>query len=240
MNNIFILIPAYNVSPYLEAVIAKIPKRIIGQKPRIVIIDDKSTDSTLAVAKNLAKRFLNIEVIEKRRHEGYAMAQKTGIRYALKHKADVVVILHGDGQYAPKELPQLAGPIVKGTADVVLGSRILGGEARRRMPLVRYCANRILTTIENWAFDLHFAEYHSGYMAYSRQALETIPFMMMRDSFHFDGEMLMVGAKLGLRVKEVPISTHFEGQKSNLNPFRYLLDIAAIIYKYIRGGYGFS
>lgn len=241
MKKIYILIPAYNVSSQIENVVNRIPKKIWKKISRVVVINDNSTDNTANIIKKLSRRYHKICLIDKQKNEGYAKAQKAGFKYALKNKADIVALLHGDGQYAPEELPKLFKPLENDEADIVQGSRILGrGALKGRMPLYKYVANRILSKIGNWVYGLNITEYHSGYMLYSRKALKKIPFSKLSNSFHFDGEMIFMGHKMGLRFKELPIPTCYTGEKSNLKPIRYGFQVLKIMWDYKRGKYDFK
>lgn len=241
MKSFFIVVPAYNASLFIENVIHRIPKVIWNKNPQIVIINDCSTDNTLTIIKKISRRYKNIHVLNKKKNEGYAKAQKTGFTYALKNGADIVVLLHSDGQYAPEEMPRLIQPIEKGQADVVQGSRILGGSALKgHMPLYKYIANRILSKLENWVCGTNISEFHSGYMLYSRNALEIIPFTKLSNTFHFDGEMVFMTHQMGLRFKELPIPTCYAGETSNLNPIKYGFQVLKIMWDYKRGKYDFK
>jgi hypothetical protein len=148
------------------------------------------------------------------------------------------VILHADGQYSPERLPELLAPLMAGKADLVQGSRMLGGGALKGgMPLYKYVANRILTAVENRAFGMRMAEFHSGYMLYSRIALESIPFRRLSDSFDFDLEMLVCARILGLRIAEVAIPTIYADEVSHLKPIAYGLDVLRIVRRFRRGEY---
>jgi GT2 family glycosyltransferase len=136
-----------------------------------------------------------VSSIEKPQNEGYARAQKSGFTEALRQGADIVVILHSDGQCAPEVLPELLFPLENNTADMVQGSRMVNKNDALKggMPMYKFIANVSLSTLENIVYGLRFAEYHSGYMLYSRKALETIPFLKLSDTFHIDGEILLSG-----------------------------------------------
>jgi glycosyltransferase involved in cell wall biosynthesis len=171
-------------------------------------------------------------------NRGYGEAEKTLLRYALAEGAEVSILLHSDGQYSPEKIPELLVPFDRGTADLVQGSRVLGGGALRGgMPLYKFVANKALTGIENRAFGLKLAEYHSGYMLYSRKTLETIPFEKLSGSFDFDLEMIVLARVKGLRIAEIPIPTIYAGEKSHLRPVRYGLDVLKVVRDYRRGKY---
>ena len=149
-------------------------------------------------------------------------------------------MLHADGQYAPELLPELLAPLENGEADVVQGSRMLSNSALKGgMPVYKYLANRALTWVENLAFGLNMGEYHSGYMLYSRLCLESFPYDRLSDTFHFDGEMILMAAKRKLRIREIAIPTRYADEKSHLKPVQYGFDVLRVVWKDYRGGYNF-
>lgn len=229
--------PAYDVGKKVETVFKRVPESILKKISKFIVVNDGSTDNTANILKLLSKSY-KIKVISHNPNKGYGAAQKSGLKEALRMKADIVVLLHSDGQHAPEVMDNLLYPIEKNQADVVQGSRILGGKALKEgMPMYKYFGNRILTFIENLSYGMNMAEYHSGYMVYSRKTLETIPFEKLTDKFHFDGEMLLVAKKKGLRIKEIPIPTKYAEEKSHLNPITYGIEVLKTIINYWRGKY---
>lgn len=243
MKKIFIVVPAYNASKKIVQVFEKIPLSVWDKLTGVIVINDGSTDDTQKKIEEIQQRWgqAKILVIDKAQNEGYARAQKDGFSRALELQADIAALLHSDCQYAPEVLPALLLPLEKGEADIVQGSRMLDRRAALKggMPLYKFIANVSLSALENWVYGLNFAEYHSGYMLYSRRALETIPFKKLSDTFHFDGEMLFVGAKKGLRVKEIPIPTVYADEVSHVKPIRYGFHVLGIMLKYLLGKYDF-
>ncbi|NGO55857.1 glycosyltransferase family 2 protein [Allomesorhizobium camelthorni] len=240
MKKLFVVIPAYQASLTLESVFNRIPSEIYDRGARIIVVNDGSTDETAAVAARIALSRPNVEVIEHPKNKGYAQAQKTGFSHALQQQADIVALLHADGQYAPELLPQLLAPLDNDEADLVVGSRMLErGALKGGMPLYKYIANKSLTAIENFAYGLRVSEYHSGYMLYSRRCLMTIPFTKLSDTFHFDGEMIMMAGKKRLRITEIAIPTRYADEKSHLKPVQYGFDVLKIIWHNYRGRYEF-
>ncbi|HYO00061.1 MAG TPA: glycosyltransferase family 2 protein, partial [Actinomycetota bacterium] len=148
---------------------------------------------------------------------GYGGNQKICYLEALRLEADVIVMLHPDGQYDPVLLPDLIAPIIDGKADCVLGSRMLipGGARAGGMPLYRFVSNKILTALENLALEDHFSELHTGYRAYSRSFLETIPFMRNSDNFVFDSQVIAQAVAFNQRIVEVPIHTRYHPEASS-------------------------
>ncbi len=235
-----IVIPAYNAGKTIERVFSRIPSSVFSRRPAFIAINDGSTDDTAEALVRLAGSYPDLVVIEHHRNLGYARAQKSGFKMALEKGADVVALLHSDGQYAPEEMPELLQPLTEGSADVVVGSRILGGRALEGgMPFYKYIGNIVISKVENLCFGLNFTEYHSGYMLYSRHTLETIDFMRLSDTFHFDGEMLLMAGKKNLRVIEKPISTRYADEESHLHPLKYCFDIGMIVLRYFAGKYNF-
>jgi glycosyltransferase involved in cell wall biosynthesis len=238
VENVFVLVPAYNAGATVEKVFARIPPEAKRRIRRYVAVDDGSKDDTAAALARLQAEFPNLVVLTHATNRGYGEAEKTLLRYALREGADAGVLLHSDGQYSPEKIPELLDPLDRDAADLVQGSRMLGGGALRGgMPLYKFMANKALTAIENWAFGLRLAEYHSGYMLYSRKTLETIPFEKLSGSFDFDLEMMVLARVKGLRIAEVAIPTIYAGEKSHLRPIQYGLDVLKVVRDYKRGKY---
>jgi glycosyltransferase involved in cell wall biosynthesis len=199
---VIVVMPAYNAAKTLKITYEAIPHTVVDQ---IILVDDGSTDKTLDIA-----RQLQLTVFVHTRNFGYGANQKTCYAEALKEEADIVVMLHPDYQYDPTLLPEIIAPIKAGDADIVLGSRFLGGNTLEQgMPWWKFIGNRFLTGLENWTLGLKLAEYHTGYRAYSRRALEQIPFSFNSDNFVFDQEILVQATHLGFRIKEVPVPTKY-------------------------------
>ncbi|MDQ3979497.1 MAG: glycosyltransferase family 2 protein [Actinomycetota bacterium] len=201
--------PAYNAARTLAATYSAIDREVVDE---ILLVDDDSHDGTLQVAAALPIRTIALP-----HNVGYGGNQKTCYLEALRLGADIVVMLHPDGQYDPAVLPDLIAPIAAGAADLVLGSRMLvPGTARAGgMPLYRYVSNKALTAIENAALGTAFSELHTGYRAYSRRFLETVPFLRNSDDFLFDTQVIVQAVALGMRVAEVPIQTRYHPDASS-------------------------
>jgi glycosyltransferase involved in cell wall biosynthesis len=217
----WVVIPAYQAEFTIDRVLSRVPVRL---RAHILVVDDGSVDCTAEIA-----RRRNVEVLRNAVNRGYARTQKRGIRHALSGGATEVAILHADGQYPPEALPELLGLLSRGEADLVMGSRVMdGGAMRRGMPGYKWVANRLLTRIENQCYGLSLSEYHTGMMAYSRRALELLPFEAVSDTFHFDGEMAMLAGRRGLRIREVPIAHVYAGEHTHLKVVPYGLTVLAI------------
>ena len=202
--------PAYNAARTIEETFRAIPE---GYYDEIVVVDDHSGDDTVARA-----RALNLKAIRHPHNVGYGGNQKTCYMEALRDGATIVVMLHPDGQYDPAIIPEMIRPIREGRADMVLGSRMLvpGGAKRGGMPLWKRIANRFLTTIENLAMGQRFTECHTGYRAYSRRFLETVPFLRNSNGFVFDTEVIFQAVHFGLPVVEVPVASRYFADASSV------------------------
>jgi len=210
-ERVVIVMPAYNAAKTLEDTFRAIPE---GYYDEIVVVDDFSRDDTTALA-----RRLNLKAIRHPHNVGYGGNQKTCYMEALRDAATgIVVMLHPDGQYDPKIIPEMIRPIAQGQADMVLGSRMMtpGGAKAGGMPLWKRIANRFLTTVENVALGRRFTECHTGYRAYSRRFLETVPFLRNSNGFVFDTEVIFQAVHFDLPVVEVPISTRYFDDASSV------------------------
>jgi glycosyltransferase involved in cell wall biosynthesis len=207
---IIVVMPAYNAAETLVETQGSIPPDLID---RVILVDDHSRDDTVPVAKELG-----VDVIAHPHNVGYGGNQKTCYMEALRQGADVVVMLHPDGQYDPELLPAMVAPIVNGEADMTLGSRFLrpGGPAAGGMPKYKIAANRFLTTVENYVLGTHFSELHTGYRAYSRRFLETVPFLRNSNGFVFDTEIIFQAVQFGLPVVEVPVASRYFADASSV------------------------
>jgi len=235
MAKIEVVMPAYNAAKTIASVFERLPQQAVSSIEKFIVIDDGSKDDTGEVVKALSKKY-SIELLVHEKNRGYGAAQKTGYNKAMQDGADIVVLLHSDGQYAPELILEMIAPIRDGRADIVGGSRILGGKAKEGgMPFIRYWGNRFLTLIENIVFGLNVTTYHSGYKVYSGKALAKIDYRRYSDNFYFDSEMYVGAKRNGLRIAEVPIPTRYAGEKSYLNPWTYGLGVLGVIYRYLTG-----
>jgi glycosyltransferase involved in cell wall biosynthesis len=205
---VVVVMPAYNAAKTLKITFQDIPHETVDH---VILVDDGSTDETLKIARDL-----NLTAFVHARNYGYGANQKTCYTEALRAGADIVVMLHPDYQYDPTLLPTLIAPIEAGEADIVLGSRFLGGRTMEQgMPWWKHLGNRLLTWLENTTLGLNLAEYHTGYRAYNRRTLEQIPFALNSDKFVFDQELLVQAVHLGFRIKEVPVPTRYFPEASS-------------------------
>ncbi|MHB8287980.1 MAG: glycosyltransferase family 2 protein [Acidimicrobiales bacterium] len=208
--NVLVVMPAYNAERTLADTWARIPWEIVDQ---VVLVDDGSADGTVHIAQQLA----GVRTIALPHNVGYGGNQKVCYLEALRSGADIVVMLHPDGQYDPEVIPHLVEPIKAGQAEMALGSRMLvPGTARQGgMPLYRFVSNRVLTMIENLIMRTHFSELHTGYRAYSANFLRTVPFMRNNDRFVFDTQIIAQAMAFEQRVVEVPIQTRYAADSSS-------------------------
>src|SRR3990172_6160283 len=209
-KKIVVVMPAYNAEKTLRRTWDDLPHDVVEE---VILVDDASRDSTVQKARELGARTLGHQ-----QNKGYGANQKTCYREALKLGADVVVMIHPDYQYSPRLVTAMASMIVSGHYDVVLGSRILGGTALKGgMPLYKYVANRFLTLVENMALGVKLSEYHTGFRAYSRHALEILPLENNSDDFVFDNEILAQAVHFGIRIGEISCPTRYFDDASSIN-----------------------
>lgn len=227
-HKVVVVMPAYNAAKTLHLTYAELPHDVVDL---VIVVDDGSSDETVQIA-----RRLGLELFVHDRNYGYGANQKTCYREALKAGATIIVMVHPDYQYDPTLLPEIIKPIQTGEADVVLGSRLLGGNAMRQgMPWWKYVSNRVLTGLENRVFGLRLSEYHTGYRAYSREALEAVNVEMNSDNFIFDQEIMAQFVELKLRVAEVPVPTRYFPQASSASFVQssiYGLSIVWLLMRY--------
>ncbi len=195
-KKVCVVMPAYNAEKTLQKTYDEIPMNVVDE---IILTDDASRDRTVEVAKSLGiKTFVHNE------NKGYGGNQKTCYKAALDAGADIAIMLHPDYQYTPKLITPMASMIAEGVFDAVIGSRILGNKAMMGgMPLYKYASNRFLTLTENFIIQQKLSEYHTGYRAFSRKVLETIPMLENSDDFVFDNQMLCQTLYFGFEVGEV-------------------------------------
>lgn len=226
---VVVVMPAYNAARTLHMTYAELPHNMVDL---VILVDDGSSDETVQIARDLG-----LELFVHDRNYGYGANQKTCYREALRAGADIIVMVHPDYQYDPTLLPQIVRPILDGSADVVLGSRLLGGGAMRQgMPWWKFVSNRFLTELENYVFGLALSEYHTGYRAYRRTALESVNLDMNSDNFIFDQEIMAQFVELGFRVAEVPVPTRYFPQASSASFVQssiYGLSILTLLARYL-------
>ena len=219
---VVVVMPAYNAGRTLRMTYEELPKDTVSM---VILVDDGSTDQTLEIALFIHDR-----------NYGYGANQKTCYAEALRAGADIVVMVHPDYQYDPRLVPQIIAPILRGDADVVLGSRLKAGLALQQgMPWWKYIPNRILTALENRVFGLRLSEYHTGYRAFRREVLETVNFRANSDGFVFDQEIIaqVVAARFG--IAEIAVPTRYFPEASTAGfvaSTAYGLRILAVLFWY--------
>jgi len=209
-KRICVVMPAYNAERTLRQTVAEVDRHLVDD---ILLVDDSSSDATVAVA-----RELQLHHVVHPENRGYGANQKTCYREALDRGADIVVMLHPDYQYSPRLVPAMAAMVASGHYDAVLASRILGvGALAGGMPLWKYVANRGLTFVENVLLGYKLSEYHTGFRAFSRRLLETLPLAQNSDDFVFDNQMIAQTIWFGYRVGEISCPTRYFPEASSIN-----------------------
>jgi glycosyltransferase involved in cell wall biosynthesis len=225
---VVVVMPAYNAARTLEATYRGLAMDVVDE---VILVDDVSHDETVDIAEHLG-----MKVVIHLQNRGYGGNQKTCYFEALRSGADVIVMVHPDNQYDSTLVPQMIEPILAGAADIVLGSRLLSGTALSGgMPWWKFVANRFLTAIENVTFGLRLSEYHTGFRAYSRRLLETVPFLLNSDDFVFDQEIMAQAVRFGFRVGEIPVPTRYFAEASSVNFERsveYGLDVLKLMARH--------
>ena len=238
-----ILIVAYNAASTVAKVLDRIPKTFRPRITQIFVCDDASQDATYLVGLGYKQITddLPLTIIRHPRNLGYGGNQKAGYRLAIEHDLDIIVLLHGDGQYAPECLEDIVSPLERGECDAVLGSRMLVKGAARKggMPLYKYVGNRILTRFENRMLGTELSEFHSGYRAYSVKALASIPFEANADGFNFDTEIIIQLVDAGKRIVEVPIPTYYGDEICYVDGMKYAKDVSFDVLRYRLAKLGF-
>ncbi len=215
-KKIVVVLPAFRAEKTLQQTVDAIPRDIVDD---ILLVDDASNDRTVAMAQRLSLR-----VCVHEENLGYGANQKTCYKEALRLGADIVVMLHPDYQYDPRLITAMAAMLASGLYDVVLGSRILGGTALRGgMPVYKYCFNRLLTLVQNILLGAKLSEYHTGYRAFAREVLETLPLLGNSDDFVFDNQMLTQVHAFGYRIGEISCPTKYFPEASSIDFRRSLI-----------------
>jgi len=243
-KKIGILVVAYNAATTLAAVLDRIPEDFRDSITSVIVGDDHSQDQThlVAVGYQQLDPDLPLQITRHDSNLGYGGNQKWGYRTAIDQGLDIIVLLHGDGQYAPELLPQMVAPLLNDEAEAVFGSRMMldGGARRGGMPMYKFVGNRILTTVENAVAGVDLTEWHSGYRAYSVAALAQLPFERNSDGFDFDTQIILQLIESGQRIAEIPIPTYYGEEISHVNGLKYAKDITSEVVRYRAHKMGFG
>ena len=227
-KRVIVVLPAYNAARTLERTYRELPHEVVDE---VILVDDASQDETVALA-----RTLGITTLVHDRNLGYGGNQKTCYRNALQRGADVVIMVHPDYQYTPALVTAMSSMVALGIYDVVLGSRMLGKSALTGgMPRYKYVANRVLTLIENIVLGRKLSEYHTGYRAFHRRVLETLPLDENSNDFVFDNEMLAQVVAFDYTIGEVSCPTRYFGEASSISfprAVRYGLGVLGVCGKF--------
>jgi glycosyltransferase involved in cell wall biosynthesis len=209
-KRVVVVLPAYNAAKTLRSTIDGVPPGFVDE---FILVDDASQDETEALS-----REMGLTTIRHPKNRGYGGNQKTCYTAALASDADVIVMLHPDYQYSPRLVPALAWLVASGEYDVALGSRILGGTALGGgMPLYKYISNRALTFLQNVATGAKLSEYHTGFRAFSRKVLESVPWQENSDDFVFDNQILNQVLAAGFRIGEISCPTRYFDEASSIS-----------------------
>jgi glycosyltransferase involved in cell wall biosynthesis len=229
---LLVFVIAYQAETTLAAVLDRIPASVLDVwQTEVLVVDDASADRTYDIghAYKEAHPNLPLTVLRNAFNQGYGGNQKVGYAYAIANAFDTVAMVHGDGQYAPEELPRLLEPIRENTADAVFGSRMMppSGALKGGMPLYKFVGNRILTTIQNVLLGTKLSEFHSGYRLYRVSSLQSIPFELNSNDFHFDTEIILQLLNAGARITELPIPTYYGNEISRVNGLAYAWNVVS-------------
>jgi glycosyltransferase involved in cell wall biosynthesis len=230
-KRLLVFVIAYRAEKTLTRVLSRIPEGVFQAFDcEILVIDDASTDRTFEIGHEwkAAHPEIRITVLRNDYSQGYGGNQKVGYTYAIENHFDFLAMLHGDGQYAPEELPRLLEPLDKGDADVVLGSRMMvkGAALEGGMPLYKYVGNRILSGFQNFLLRAKLSEYHSGYRLFAVNTLRAIPFGLNSNDYHFDTEIIIQLLNGGFRITELPIPTYYGSEIRYVGGIRYAKEVA--------------
>jgi glycosyltransferase involved in cell wall biosynthesis len=235
-KKLLIFIVAYNAETTIKNVLSRIHLNSDYLEAEILVIDDASQDSTFkeALVFNHSDPRIKLTILKNPINQGYGGNQKLGYHYAVKHQFDYVVLLHGDGQYAPECIESMIDPLYHNQADAVMGSRILISGAARKggMPFYKYIGNKILTFWQNSLLKQKFSEFHSGYRAYSVQMLKRIPFEFNSNDFHFDTQIIIQLLDAKARFKEIPIPTYYGSEICYVNGIKYAWNVICTTMAY--------
>jgi len=229
---VLVFVIAYHAERTLRSVLERIPRNGLDAYDwSVLVVDDASDDRTFSIGREYQRSHPEIAmtVLRNEYNQGYGGNQKVGYAYAIANGFDFVAMVHGDGQYAPEELPRLLEPLRSGEADAVLGSRMMDrmGALKGGMPLYKYVGNKVLTMLQNAMLRRRLSEFHSGYRVYSVKALERIHYRLNSNDFHFDTEIIIQLFNAGARIVELPIPTFYGDEVCRVDGMKYAKDVLA-------------
>lgn len=234
-SRVAVFIVAYNAEKYLQSVLARIPAELLSNFAEIFVIDDRSTDSTFEVATKLKEAYAGfpISVYRTPFNRGYGGNQKLGYLYCIRKNFDYVILLHGDGQYAPEFLPRLLAAFEEET-DAVFASRMINRRMALQggMPFYKWIGNQVLTALENRILGIHLSEFHTGLRAYRVASLQKVPFTHNSDDFHFDTEIIIQAVAMNWKIREVGIPTHYGDEECHVNGLKYAFHCLGSVVSY--------
>ena len=233
-KKILIFIPSYNVGKKIYYVVERIPQSIFNNDITILIINDNSNDNTDVEIKKIFENFnYKFDLIKSNKQLGYGGTQKIAFKYAIEKKFDYAVMLHGDGQYAPEEIPNFIKEYNDDTLDAVFGSRMISYRSALKggMPIYKFIGNIILTFIQNLILNSKISEFHSGYRSFKVNSLKKIEFLNKPDYYHFDTEIIIELLSKKQKLKEIYIPTHYGDEISHLKSIPYGLNVLYSTFK---------
>jgi len=241
---IVVFVVAYNAESTLERVLDRIPPDFAARLDTVLVFDDASHDATYEVGRRYLDAHPDLPLVVEKHpaNLGYGGNQKAGYRLAQEMGLDIVVLLHGDGQYAPEVMMDIIKPLADGRADAVFGSRMIdrGAALRGGMPMYKYVGNKILTRYENAMAGLSLSEWHSGYRAYRTSTLATLPLSSYSDGFDFDTQIILGLADVSARIVEIPIPTYYGDEICYVDGMKYARDLFRHSTKYRLAKMGFG
>ena len=233
---LLIFVIAYYAESTLRRTLERIPQDVFDEYDcEVLVVDDGSEDRTFDIGREYKEHHpeIRVTVLRNEFNQGYGGNQKVGHTYAVREHFQFVAMLHGDGQYAPEELPRLVAPLRDGQADAVFGSRMMGrfDALKGGMPLYKFLGNRILSRLQNAMLGTRLSEFHSGYRIYSVEALNRIPYRLNSNDFHFDTEIIIQFLNAELRILELPIPTYYGDEICRVNGMKYARDVLVATLK---------
>ena len=244
-KKVLIFVVCYKAAHSIESVLNRIPETVWNNdrfSTEVLIIDDQSPDRTFYAAEDYSKRHphRNVTVLYNPKSQGYGANQKMGFRYAIENHFNAIVLLHGDNRYAPERLPEMIGPILNDDADAVLGSRMIHKHTalKEGMPRYKWVGNQVLTFIQNRILKSHLSEFHSGYRAYSVNAIASIPFEHNSNGFDFDTDIIIQFLDTGRNITEIEVPTFYGNEIAGAHGFAYAMRVlhSSILSRVMRLG----